>query len=174
MATFFSFVTDIVENVSKTVSSKLTSYNITDDFHNSNNISATTPNNPRFPYELTANLLFFSRMQDLRKQVYRAYFIIGNIGNIMIFIIIFRLRKKPSPLDPFLFTVAILDFITVWLIFGLEWSPKSLRNGNNWTSVMCKTWTFLTYYANLTSILIIMVVSLQRTLCVVFPHKIGM
>ena len=104
-----------------------------------------------------------------------SFVVIGVFGNSMILIIIYRLRTKPSPIDPFLLSMAIFDMI-VNVVYML---PPSLDGGfriilHNADETMCKIYYYISPVAYLGSKYTLMAMSIQRALSVVWPHRIGL
>ncbi|XP_052777576.1 neuromedin-U receptor 2-like [Mya arenaria] len=100
--------------------------------------------------------------------------IIGLCGNILTVIILLRQRRKTSSTALFLFTLAISDTITLlsspirnWLLRGIE--EKDVRN---MSELGCKFSNFFTYASVQFSSWILVGVTCERLISVVWPHRV--
>ncbi|KAH3691557.1 probable G-protein coupled receptor 132 [Dreissena polymorpha] len=99
-------------------------------------------------------------------------FSIGTIGNALTIIVLLR-QKKMTSTAVFLFALALSDTLLLFSALPPKWvfwtwgvDIRSL------SSPGCKAIAYLTYCCIHLSSLLIVVVTFERTACVVFPHKV--
>ncbi|KAH3698434.1 psychosine receptor-like [Dreissena polymorpha] len=97
---------------------------------------------------------------------------IGTIGNAMTILVLLR-QKKMTTTAVFLFALALSDTLVLfsallpdWVLYTWDIDIKMLSNPG------CKAIVYLSYCSIHLSSWLIVVVTLERTACVLFPHKV--
>ncbi|KAH3697945.1 hypothetical protein DPMN_085457 [Dreissena polymorpha] len=97
---------------------------------------------------------------------------VGTIGNTMTVLVLLHQQKMTST-ALFLFALAISDTLTLfsglltgWVMFTWDLDIRLLSNPG------CKTLVYMTYCSIHLSTWLIVAVTLERTACVLFPHKV--
>ena len=100
--------------------------------------------------------------------------IIGTIGHILTIIAVNGSNRKPSSFSVYLTMLAVIDTLTLYEQAIVSWLNYTfdiiLREHGQ---VLCKLNYFLGFLLTHFSSWIVMSLTLERTLCVFFPHKFG-
>ncbi|KAH3828918.1 fMet-Leu-Phe receptor-like [Dreissena polymorpha] len=148
-------------------SSNVTLINVTEQ----ETFNATSSNvSGREPYSIVS---YFGDTRVLLWRVIPPILVsIGTIGNALTIIVLLR-QKKMTSTAVFLFALALSDTLLLfsilppkWVLFTWDVDVRSL------SSPGCKAIIYLTYCCMHLSSLLIVVVTFERTACVLFPHKV--
>jgi len=96
--------------------------------------------------------------------------VIGTFGNLFSFVILLKNTRKASTYS-YLSVLAIVDILVLYIgLFNL-WIAQFLINVKEMHRFVCKTATFLGYTCSEISVWLIVAVTIERTIVVLFPLK---
>ncbi|XP_045160175.2 cysteinyl leukotriene receptor 1-like [Mercenaria mercenaria] len=97
----------------------------------------------------------------------------GTVGNILIFIVLLRQKNKISSTALYLMALAVSDTIVLYTGPLRQWMKQTWNYDIRWqTDAGCKFQVYLTYASLHCSSWLLVAVTLERAVSVVFPHKV--
>ncbi|KAL8565614.1 hypothetical protein ACOMHN_064267 [Nucella lapillus] len=104
-----------------------------------------------------------------------AIFFLGNFGNIMIIIIMRRMKSGESVINIYFTAMAVVDLITLDVYFLADWSRECL----NWWiahshNIVCKIYVWFATQITTTSAWFLVCMTVHRAISVVWPHRVNL
>ena len=106
-----------------------------------------------------------------KKIIYPFILCFGTFGNVMI-ILIHKRTVPTSPLSVFFTVLAVSDLLLLYSNCFPTWLNKmSYFNIRNYHAVLCKLFNFCVYVSGVLSAWTLVVMTVQRAVCVLWPHR---
>ncbi|XP_052818226.1 probable G-protein coupled receptor 139 [Mya arenaria] len=96
--------------------------------------------------------------------------VVGTFGNLFSFIILLKNTRKASTYS-YLSVLAIMDLLVLYIGLMKLWIAQFMINVEEVNRVFCKTAVFLGYMCSEVSVWLIVAVTIERTIVVLFPLK---
>ncbi|XP_045194441.2 probable G-protein coupled receptor 139 [Mercenaria mercenaria] len=96
--------------------------------------------------------------------------IIGTLGNLFSFFILLKNVKKASTYS-YLSVLALMDLLVLYIGLFRLWLGQFMIDVEDFNNIICKLVKFLGYFSSDTSVWLIVAVTIERTIVVMFPLK---
>ncbi|XP_025079541.1 cysteinyl leukotriene receptor 1-like [Pomacea canaliculata] len=99
---------------------------------------------------------------------------LGTIGNTLIIVVLYRSKVMSSNMTSYFLTIAVSDLMNLLVSITLMWLKQQF-NIQVWTlhEALCKMTTWLNYTSNAMSTWTLVVMVTQRTMSILFPHRVN-
>lgn len=96
--------------------------------------------------------------------------VIGTLGNVFSFLILLKNVKKASTYS-YLSVLALMDILVLYIGLCRLWIGQFMIDVENMSNLLCKVVVFMGYFCSDTSVWLIVAVTIERSIVVMFPLK---